>query len=648
MKEQRDYRTFGVWDIETSTTKDKDGHPIDTWLSYGVCGIYRTKDGAPLIRRAFTTWDEFAEILESYGDLLGRRSWILYAHNFAFEGDFLFKNVGHAEKVIANGVHRPISVHIDREPWVDFRCSWKLLDESVEKIGKRVGLPKLEDDYAPIPRGQKPGPEKIKYCTRDCDIVALGIAEMIREYHGNIWKVPLTKTGIVRGALKEYCKEQDPKRSWDFPPPPDCWDAERNAFYGGITLANPEFVGLDVPGVWSFDMSSAYPFAALSEQFPRTIRRADVSEWGTVPFWIARIEFVNIRSRFAWSWLPSSRIEWSPDTVRFNGKIVESRAISLCICSTDMKCIELTYTWDEMHVVEFYACEDVGPLPRPVYNLFSDLAESKQTAKIRYKENPTNENAIAYAKNKSRFNSLYGMMVQSPETEDFQINEIGEWSVVENKIEDAPHKHSCRNYLFGVWITAYCRRNLLRFAVTNAGNRLVYMDTDSCKFVPIDEKQIVIDTNADARARIDHEKVGNLGEWEREKYPVTEDENDPRRTETIDLFRCYGAKKYWYRTGEVNHVTVAGLPHRMPDRKTPIDTTPESFRLGHTWKNVKLARSFLYFGRATTIDESLNVLSSIPAASDAGGVALYEVGYTLDITKSDRHYLKLVYNREVV
>lgn len=646
MKDARDYRTFGVWDIETSVTKDKDGHPIDTWLSYGVVGIYRTRDGSPLLRRVFTTWDEFAEILTGFGDLIGKRSWILYAHNFAFEGDFLVKNVGRADHVIANGVHRPISIKIDQFPWIEFRCSWKLIDESVEKIGKRIGLPKLEDDYAPMPRGAKPSAKKIKYCTRDCDIVARGIAEMIREYRGNIWKVPLTKTGIVRGKLKEYCKEQEPRRDWDFPPPPECWETERAAFYGGITLANPEFVGVDVPGVWSFDMSSAYPFAGLSETFPRTIRRGSVDDWGKYPVWIARIEFVNIRSRYAWAWLPSSRIEWDPDTVRFNGKIVESRRIVMALCSTDYECLKMTYTWTDERVIEFYPCEDVQRLPAPVYNLFSDLAEAKQTAKIRYKQDESDENKLTYAKTKARFNSLYGMMVQSPETEDFQINEMGEWIVTENDISNAPHKHTCRNYLFGIWITAFCRRNLLRFAVRNAGARLVYMDTDSCKFIPL-PGQIVEDTNAEARTRIDPEKVGNLGEWEREAYKITENENDHRTTDVIDLFRCYGAKKYWYRTGEVNHVTVAGLPHKMPDKKTPIDTSPESFRLGHTWEKCKLARAFLYFGHTITIDETLQTLSAIPSAPDAGGVALYEVGYTLDITQSDRNYLKLVYHREV-
>lgn len=640
----REYRTFGVWDIETSTILNDEGHPIDTWLSYGVIGCYLARDGRPTFRRLFTTWEQFRKCLDDIVKLTGGRDFILYAHNFAFEGDFLIKHVGHVAHVVANGVHRPIAIRLTEYPSIEFRCSWKLIDESVAKIGERVELPKLEGDYSPLPRGAAPDKERIRYCTRDCDIVALGIAPYIKEYK-NVWNVPYTKTGIVRGMLKEYCKRYDPERTWDLTPDPDLYRIMKEAFYGGISISNPAKTGYTVHNVGSFDMSSAYPFAALSEKYPRTMGRGKPSEFKRSGYWIARVRFEGIKSRYNWGWLPSSRLDYDRASLIFNGKIIESSGIEITISNIDFDNIELTYTWDRYVVLEYYPLSDVEKLPEPVYRLFEDLAGLKQEMKRVYKADPTPENGVLYRQAKERFNGLYGMMVQALSTEVYKIDSSGYWTVEDDPIDPDKKKHENRSYLFGVYITAYTRRNLLRFYVTNAGERLVFGDTDSCK-MEVDPGQEIVNTNADGMSRIDHAKVGNLGEWERETFRISEDPHDNRETDTIDEFRTYGAKKYWYRTGDVTHVTVAGLPNADKDGNR-IDTSDAAFRLGHVWEKCKLARSFLYFGRALTIDETGSIIEDDSAAEDAGGVALYPIGYTLGMTKSDLQYIRLKYGRIV-
>lgn len=646
MRQGRDYRCFGVWDIETSVEYDAEGHPVDTWLSYGVVGVYLSRDGRPTFRRMFTTWEQFRECLTQIVKLVGGRDFVLYAHNFAFEGDFLFKHVGHPEKIIANGPHRPISTRLKEFPSIDFRCSWKLIDKSVAAIGDAVGLPKLDGDYSPLPRGTVPDRKRVEYCTRDCDIVARGIAPYINEY-GNIWKVPFTKTGIVRNMLKEYCRQMDPGRQWDLTPDPELYQIMREAFYGGISIANPYFVGLTVHGVGSFDMSSAYPFAALSEQFPRHMEAGDPSQWnGGAGYWIARLRFVNIKSRYNWAWLPGSRVDADEHALKFNGKVVEAKEVNATVCNIDYENICMTYTFDRVEVLEYYPLSDVQRLPDPVYYLFENLATEKQRLKKVVKIDPSEENKVAYAKAKERFNSLYGMMCQQLSEDIYTVNDIGEWSITEVPLDGSTKKHLCRSYLFGVYITAYTRRNLLRFYVTNAGERLVFGDTDSCKMI-LPPDGVIVDTNAEGEKKIEKEKVGNLGEWERETFRTHWDPENTETTDTIDEFRTYGAKKYWYRTGEVTHITVAGLPYKGVDKK-PIDTSDAAFRLGHVWEKVKLARSFLYFGKAVTVDETLGVLNTVETPPDAGGVALYPVSYTLDMTKSDKLYIKIKYGRVVI
>lgn len=644
-KRKRDYRTFGVWDIETSTELDKRGRPFDTWLSYGVIGVYLARDGRPAFRRCYTTWTEFRDCLADIVDLTEGRDFILYAHNFSFEADFLVKNIGGGVKhVVANGKHRPITLRLVDFPSIEFRCSWKLVDASIAAIGERVGLPKLEGDYSPLPRGTKPDRKRVEYCTRDCDIAALGIVPFIQEY-GNIWRVPYTKTGIVRGMLKENCRKMDPGRDWDLVPDPEMYRIMREAYYGGISISNPAKTGYTVHNVGSFDMSSAYPFAALSEDFPRYMARGDVSQFHPDGWYIVRVKFVKIRSRYEWAWLPSSRMDFSNDAVLFNGKIVEASTVEATLTNVDFHNVEMTYTFRRFEILEYYPLSGVKPLPRPIRELFETLAGAKQDAKKAYKANPTEENARTLDKAKRRFNSAYGCMVQSLDTTRFLIDENGQWTEEDVPLDPTSRKHLNRSYLFGVFITAFTRRNLLTFYVTNAGDRLVFGDTDSCK-MELSPDQEIVNTNAEKMKRINRDRVGNLGEWERETFPVSYDPDDNRKTDVIDDFRTYGAKKYWYRTGDVTHVTVAGLPARFLDG-TPIDTSDDAFRLGHRWENCKLARAFLSRGKGVAIWESGERIEEYDAAPDAGGVALYPTGYTLNVTENDRLYIKLKYGRDI-
>ena len=647
---RREYRTFGVWDIETSVQMNEYGRPCDTWLSYGVIGVYLTRDGRPAFRRMFTTWETFRECLADIVDLTGGREFILYAHNFAFEADFLVKHIGGGVKsVIASGKHRPICIRLNDFPSIEFRCSWKLIDEGIAAIGRRVGLPKLEGDYSPLPRGTIPDRKRVEYCTRDCDIAALGVIPFIKEY-GNVWRVPYTKTGIVRGMLKDYCRKMDPGRDWDLIPPKEMYRIMREAFLGGISISNPEKTGYTVRNVGSFDMSSAYPFAALSEDFPRRMEKGDPKDFNVDSWYIVRVRFYGVRSRYEWAWLPSSRMDYSPDVLTFNGKIIEAGYVEATLTCIDFHNIELTYTFDRYRVLEYYPLYDVQPLPKPIYSLFEDLAGAKQTAKKVYKGDPTPENEVSYSKSKTRFNSLYGMLVQKVteiEGEDYTIDDFGDWTLLETDEDPGEdcRKHLCRSYLFGVFITAFTRRNLLRFYVTNAGDRLVFGDTDSCK-MEVEPDQVIVNTNAEGMKRINRDKVGNLGEWERETFTISNDPKDKRKTDVIDEFRTYGAKKYWDRTGDVTHVTVAGLPSRDLDG-SPIDTSDEAFRLGHVWENCKLARAFLSRGKAVSIWENGEQIVVDKAAPDAGGVALYPVHYTLNMTEYDKLYIKMKYGRIV-
>lgn len=641
----REYTMFGVWDIETSVEMDGDGKPVDTWLSYGIIRLYSSRDASVIFSLRFTDWETLDQMLNRMCILTGGRDTILYAHNLAFDGDFAIKNISNPSKVVATAPHRPISMILNKHPHINFRCSYQLIDKSLKAIGEEIGLPKLDNDYKKLERGELPTEEDWIYCERDCDIVASKILQYIKEY-GNIWKIPLTKTGIVREMLREYCERLDSHREWDLLPDHDAYRIMRNAFYGGISMGNPAYIGYHVKGVASFDMSSAYPFSALTGKFPRTITRSNSTEIPASGAWIARIRFTGITSKFDWGWLPSSRIKYRWDSIIFNGKLIESEEIEMTLCNIDFASIEMTYTWSDLTVIELWEGDTPQPLPSPIYNLFTDLAERKQTAKIVYKQalkdgldsDTIEKLAIDYAKAKERFNSLYGMMVQEFEQEDFEVDATGHWKTLPPKY-GGRKKHMNRNYLFGVFITAYTRNNLLRFAVTNGGNELIYVDTDSVK-IPDDGREI-IDTNRELYEALDHSKIGNLGEWEREEYGKAE-----KKSNHIDTFKCFGAKKYLIEAGGEIKLTVAGLPHKDP-HGNPITSTIDGFTLGTTWERCKLARAFIYASGEMETPDDITTRRYIDGKVDSGGCALYETGYTLGMTLSDITYIKQKYGRTI-
>ena len=90
-------------------------------------------------------------------------------------------------------------------------------------------------------------------------------------------------------------------------------------------------------------------------------------------------------------------------------------------------------------------------------------------------------------------NSTYGMMVEDPIKDDIIYD--GEWEVQNNHEQitlwDKLQEYNTSNnrftfYLWGVFITAYARRNLYT-GILEFGEDYIYADTDSIKAINYDE-----------------------------------------------------------------------------------------------------------------------------------------------------------------
>ena len=123
-------------------------------------------------------------------------------------------------------------------------------------------------------------------------------------------------------------------------------------------------------------------------------------------------------------------------------------------------------------------------LPTELVNAILDLYEQKTTLKgVKGKE-------IEYLRSKEMINSVYGMSVTNPLRDEIFIDENEEWQkrILEDyEIERTLQRENDKAnrflfYLWGVYVTAYARRNLFT-AIKVLQWDYVYSDTDSVKLL---------------------------------------------------------------------------------------------------------------------------------------------------------------------
>lgn len=647
---------FLTLDIETSTlTENEDGKdvPKAVWLSYGYCNLYTYK-GERIRTGYYREWDELYDLLDKYSQEFVGSKILCFVHNLAFEFDFLIKNISKPVKMLTNSAHKVISATLEDFPQIEFRCTLMLSMHSLRYLGEQLGFEKLTSEYRFILPRDKVTKEEKEYCIRDCDVTAKYVVSLISEF-GKLREIPYTKTGRVRKTYKKIYNElyKDKLPTWDLMPPENCYDAEVNAFAGGCVFSNPMFTGIIMHNVHSYDITSSYPFAMLSEKFPYSIVKREEFTLKDLekPFWIAKIKFVGIRSKYAWQWLSVSKMQdYDVATSRFfNGKLIHGGWCIRTITNVDFEMIKKTYYFDKIEILEFYECEEWGDLPAPYIETIKIYAEKKHKLKMelkKYKKGTPEWIRVnaEYTLAKNDFNSIYGMSVQKLMQMEYVIDELFQWHEKDKKYKQS-NKHIKRNFLFGIYITAYARKNLLTAIIVNCPHTFVYCDTDSVKFIGEDN---FVDTNKELpEIYKSNEALAMLGRFDKD--------------EEYKDFLTYGAKKYAYREFESDEIflTVAGLPHYkagemkiekdgvVKDRLDSLyDFVPgiifRDCKNGHKYITTDYSFDLNDYNEKENIkknsNETLQYLKDNKIKTK-GGVALYSVDYALDITKSDRNYI---------
>ena len=488
------------FDIETSSffRSTGNGEQEKTAIMYEwTFGIY----GAVIVGRE---WDEFVSMLETLCDelnLTNEKRLIVYVHNLSYEFQFMRKWF-EWEKVFSIDNRKPI--YALTASGVEFRCSYLLSGYSLAKLGDELQTYKVKKlvgslDYDKI-RHSKTAltPEETAYCVNDVRVVMAYIAERM-ELDGDISHIPLTKTGYVRNYCRNSCfYESGVSRKKSFKRArymdimkglrlsADEYKQLKRAFQGGFTHANPFYSGKVVSGVTSFDFTSSYSFVMVSEQFPMSsselieITSKEQFEKNLKLYCcLFDVEFIGLESQLWFdSYLSLSRCWGVKDAVVNNGRVVSASHLFTTVTEQDFKIIKHFYTWEHLKIGKFRRYKK-DYLPTDFVKSILKLYSDKTTLKgVDGKE-------IEYLKSKEMLNSCYGMAVTDivrPEIiysdDDWKTPETPDFELAIKEYNDSRSRFLF--YPWGVWVTAYARRNLFT-GICEFGNDYVYSDTDSVK-----------------------------------------------------------------------------------------------------------------------------------------------------------------------
>ena len=631
------------FDTETTSFYDKDGEKtaiVYVWM-LGIAGLV-------IMGRTMEEWIYTYTRLTKNFRTCGKRRILIYIHNLSF--DFQFIRKYHTfTRVFATDKYEPLYALTNEG--IEFRCSYRLSGYSLNTIGKNLMFHHVEKligdlDYRQLRHSKTPLTDEEKlYCVNDVKIVCAYIDELIDRNGGLITNLPLTKTGFVR----EYCRNEcfkDRYYKWiihEMKLNADEFNLCKNAFQGGYTHANANWVDETISDVTSLDITSSYPSVMVAEKYPmESPQHIEITSYEQMKEYIQNycciftitIDGIKPRHYFDF-YISASKCEIRGKRILSNGRIVSAERIQTTITNIDFEIIEYMYEWENIYISDFiYFKRDY--LPTPFIESLLHLYQQKTELKgVEGKE-------IEYAVIKENQNSFYGMTVTSPIKP--IINYIEEWEpaiIPDLETEIQRYNKNYRRFLYypwGVFVTAYARRNIWG-AIIECGNDHIYCDTDS-------EKCINYSTHAEWFTRY-NENVLLKHKTACKVHGIDISLCTPKNRKgeikqlgafeidgIYDQFKTLGAKRYLYKTDSKFGITVAGM-----NKITGLQYMQENFSDVFEGFADGLIIPPEYSGRLihTYIDErrtgTLIDMYGNPAKYDSlSGVHLEPATYTLGIT----------------
>lgn len=491
---KRGYYYFDVpcaFDIET-TSFYEDGSKqgcMYIW-QFGI-------NGHCIIGRTWKQFLDFMDDLTAYLSTSLNQRIIVYVHNLSYEFQWMHDYFDW-EKVFCLDNRKPI--YAVTKNGIEFRCSYILSGYSLAKLGDNLLTYKVRKmvgdlDYHKIRTSVTPLSDKeMQYCINDVLVVMAYIEEQRIKENG-IGNIPYTKTGYVRRFCRSNCLGSHYKSNKTYNKYRDMMEtlqitgveefkALQRAFSGGFTHANVWWSNRVCDNVGSFDFTSSYPTVMISDMYPMSsATQVDINSLSEMNEYLKSycclfdIVFNNIQCKtINDNPISVSKCYAKSGVSANNGRLVSADKIAITITDVDYSVIKAFYKWDSIEIGDFYIYKR-GYLPKKLIECILKLYSDKTTLKgVPGKE-------AEYMHGKSMLNSVYGMCVTNPVRDEYTFDD--KWVAIKPDYDTALQKYNNdeKRFLFypwGVWITAYARRNLFS-GIANFGLDYIYADTDSIK-----------------------------------------------------------------------------------------------------------------------------------------------------------------------
>lgn len=530
------------------------------------------------------TWDEFLNalsVIQTSLSLSENKRIIIYVHNLAYEFQFMRKYIKWLD-VFSLDERKPLKAL--SEYGIEFRCSYMLSGMSLNLTAKNLishNIQKLigDLDYNKCRHFTTPlTKEELKYCEYDVKIVIAYIEEQINEY-GDVTKIPLTNTGRVRQYVREKCfygfgekhSFNQYSRYHDIMQglvlDADSYSMLKYCFQGGYTHANYTKVGKTLDNVHSIDFTSSYPAVMLTELYPMSTPKliGNVSHETMIKNmnlkykgYIFIAKFTKIHSNRDEMYISEHKCVKLIHPSINNGRVCSADELITFMTNIDFNIVKCCYTWQ---TVEFFNVYEfiLDYLPKPIIKSIIELYKKKTELKgVQGMENE-------YLKSKGMLNSVYGMCVTDIVRDEIVYND--EWTKIPANIEQLIDKYNKSKqrflyYPWGVWVTAYARKNLWT-GILSIGDDYIYSDTDSIKFQNINNHTWYIHKYNS----ILEQKLKDMCQH----YDISFSELKPKTIKGVEKligvwdyegmyskFKTLGAKRYIYYDDKL-HITIAGL-----------------------------------------------------------------------------------------
>lgn len=439
--------------------------------------------------------------------------------------------------------------------------------------------------------------EELHYCYDDVAI----LSEWHKYYYQTYSKqgfAPMTCTGILRHEVKKRQTVNDLQAVWSMLPDRNEYDyIMQYLLKGGYSHANLSNVNIELNNeVFSWDIISSYPYVMLNYLFPaqRFVENKElenilnsiskdseklhsyIEELQSQVLFYAEVEIMLPTSKTNNTYISLSKTinkaeieryennyntkDSFPVTLIDNGRIMRTYRTLTVETDLDILTILEMYDYAQIRFTHVMCCFKIAKLPKYVTDPIEQAYENKSKLKKAGKAG-----TVEYKISKSKVNSGYGMMCTR-----LIINEViydsteHRWVTVQ--LEDNRtnlEEQLFLNPMWGVWVTAYARRRLMKIVVT-AGDDSVICDTDSIYAKKSDKLVKAIETEnarvlAENKIRFNNNPhFDDLGCWDKQSV------NDKKEFVAYERFATMGAKRYvlfgWNDKKYGWKQTIAGLP----------------------------------------------------------------------------------------